>query len=427
MTALNVPSVPEPLPDEDGASLLDELRAVLVKYVVFPSPASADAVTLWVAATHAQKAWNCATRLVIKAPEKRCGKSRLLDIIEGTCHNPLMTVNISAAALVRSIGINPPTLLLDEADTVFGKKTGDNHEDLRGIVNAGHQRNRPYIRWDATTRMAENCPTFAMTAVAGIGDMPETIEDRAVIVSMRRRAPHETVEPYRTRRDAPALREIAHRLATWMATIVDQLVDAVPAMPIDDRAADNWEPLIAVADAAGGPWPVLARSAAVAMVNASAEEDTQAGLNTKLLDDIRRTFTTTGSEFIASRQLVEMLHRVEESPWADFNLNTNGLARRLSGFGVKPKPDTTGKVRGYHQASFTDAFSRYLPVKLSEPSEPVRAEDSRASAADGWASSDTPNRQTQPRPSDAVSDKHRGLTVSDGSDTPYADLGTIGA
>ena len=81
---------------------------------MFPSPEAADAVTLWVAATHAVPAWEHATRLVVKSPEKRCGKSRLLDIIEATCHEAMVTVNISPAALVRSIGADPPTLLLDE-------------------------------------------------------------------------------------------------------------------------------------------------------------------------------------------------------------------------------------------------------------------------------------------------------------------------
>ena len=183
---------------------------------ILPSPEATDATALWIAATHAQPAWEHATRLVITAPEKRCGKSRLLDIIEATCHKPLITVNISPAALVRSIGeTDPPTLLLDEADTVFGRKAADNHEDLRGIINAGHQRNRPYIRWDAIARQREHCPTFSMAALAGIGDLPDTIMDRAVIIRMRRRAPGESVEPYRTRRDRPPLDALRGRLASW--------------------------------------------------------------------------------------------------------------------------------------------------------------------------------------------------------------------
>ena len=141
-----------------GAEILGQLHAALAKYVVLPSPEAADAIVLWIAATHAAPAWNCAPRLDVTSPVKRCGKSRLLDIIEATCHDPLITVNISPAALVRSISDDPPTLLLDEADTVFGPKAADNHEDLRGILNAGHSRNRPYIRWDVTSRAAGALP-----------------------------------------------------------------------------------------------------------------------------------------------------------------------------------------------------------------------------------------------------------------------------
>jgi hypothetical protein len=148
--------VPDGL-DLDGGQLLGELHAALTRYVILPSPEAADAVVLWIAATHGQEAWYCAPRLDITSPVKRCGKSRLLDIIEATCHAPLITVNISPAALVRSIGADPPTLLLDEADTVFGPKAADSNEDLRGIINAGHSRNRPYIRWDMLARKTEEC------------------------------------------------------------------------------------------------------------------------------------------------------------------------------------------------------------------------------------------------------------------------------
>lgn len=133
-----------------GAELLDAVRAALTKYVVLPSPQAADAVTLWIAATHAQPAWAHAPRLVIRGPEKRCGKSRLLDIVEATCHRPLITVNASPAAVYRSITDDPPTMLVDEADTIFGPKS-DSNEGLCGLLNAGHQRTG--LRC-ATTRQA---------------------------------------------------------------------------------------------------------------------------------------------------------------------------------------------------------------------------------------------------------------------------------
>ena len=81
-----------------GNELLDAVHAALIRYVVLPSPAATDAVVLWIAATHAQPAWAHAPRLVIRAPERRCGKSRLLDVVEATSHDPLITVNASPAA-----------------------------------------------------------------------------------------------------------------------------------------------------------------------------------------------------------------------------------------------------------------------------------------------------------------------------------------
>ncbi|GAA2134553.1 DUF3631 domain-containing protein [Actinomadura napierensis] len=348
----------------NGAALLNELRAALCRYVILPSPETADAVVLWIAATHAQPSWETATRLVISAPEKRCGKSRLLDVIEATCHNPLIAVNISPAALVRSIGPNPPTLLLDEADTVFGPKAAD-HEDLRGILNAGHQRNRPYIRWDAAARAPEHCHTFAMASLAGIGQMPDTIADRAVIVGMRRRAPGETVKPYRTRRDAPPLQALRERLATWANQRLDELADAQPEMPVEDRAADNWEPLIAVADAAGGDWPHRARNACIALTQA-ADTDTSAGV--RLLADLRTVFADADHpEGLHGAVILERLHAMEEAPWADWYgqpLNARNLAKLLKPYGVTSTDVKVGGkgLKGYRREHLADAWSRYLPA-----------------------------------------------------------------
>src|SRR5579863_2312204 len=277
-------------PRPDGAPILAQLHATLTRYVILPSNDAAIGVALWIAATHAQPAWAHAPRLVIRAPEKRCGKSRLLDIIEGTCHAPLITVNASPAAVYRAIGADtPPTLLVDEADTLFGGKNADANEDLRGLLNAGHQRNRPAIRWDPATRSLETIPTFAMAALAGIGSMPDTIEDRAVVIRMRRRAPGEHVASYRDRRDRPALSAIASDLAAWLTPCLGELEAAEPAMPLEDRAADTWEPLVAIADLAAGEWPDLARAAAVALTAAWQATASQSD-RIRLLADCRVAF-----------------------------------------------------------------------------------------------------------------------------------------
>jgi hypothetical protein len=355
--------VPAPGP-ADGAELLGQLAAALTRYVVLPSAESADAVTCWIAASHGQQAFEHATRLVIKSPEKRCGKSRLMDVIEATCGQPMITVNISPAALVRSIGDDPPTLLLDEADTVFGRKAGaDQHEDLRGILNAGHQRNRPYVRWDVATRSRENCPTFAMAALAAIGDMPDTIEDRAVIIHMRRRAAGETARPFRQRRDRPALRELGERVGAWVSEHLDELRDAEPAMPLEDREADTWEPLIAIGDLAGGDWPARIRKAAEVLT--AAASDSQASLGVRLLTDLRNVFADEPQ--LASAQIIARLCAMPEAPWSTLAkgapIDQRKLATLLRPYDVRPHtvrigPDTP---RGYEAADLHDAWARYVP------------------------------------------------------------------
>jgi hypothetical protein len=390
--------------DVDGAALLDQVGAALARYVILPSPEALVAVVLWIAATHASPAWNCAPRLVIRAPEKRCGKSRLLDLVEALSHRPLATTNASPSAVYRSIGMapdDPPTLLIDEADAIFGPKAGDN-EDLRGLLNAGHQRGRPTMRYDAGTRTVERIETFALAALAGIGTMPDTIEDRAVVVRMRRRAPGEVVAPYRVRRDRPALADLKTRLNQWVRANLDALTVAEPVMPLEDRAADTWEPLIALADYAGGDWPHLARSAALALL-ADREEAAEVPLKVRLLMDCRAAFA--GAPALPSIALLNRLRADEEAPWADLagtGLTVRRLAAILREYDVCPanrRWEDGTQSKGYARYDFTDAWSRYCPAEdeaqtpLESPSQPSQALP-RRSARDGLTPWDGSNAQT---------------------------------
>ena len=383
----------------DGAAVLAEVHTALTRYVVFPSPEAADAATLYAAATHAMPALEFAARLVIKSPVKRCGKSRLLDVLAQLVHQPLTTADISAAALVRSIPADePPTILLDEADAIFGKalKGDEKAEHLRGILNAGFGRDRPYKRWDITSRSVEDCPTFAMAVIAGIGSMPDTIEDRAIILTLRRKAPAERVAKYRLRRDKPRVIAVGDRLAGWVAPNADALGAIEPDMPagLNDRAEDVWESLIAVADLAGGDWPSRARRAAVKLA-AAAEQEAAESLGQRLLADIRELFDGFTVSFMASRELLTRLTKLDDAPWRDLELTTRGLSDRLRPYGITPRRDVTGSMRGYRLEDFADAFGRYLP---DPPSEPVNTSESGADLherLDGSEASDTSNRQTK--------------------------------
>ncbi|MER5849335.1 DUF3631 domain-containing protein [Streptomyces sp. NPDC002012] len=361
--------VPDPEPTA-GAELLDELRAQIARFVILPSPEALDAVTLWVAATHLQPAWQHAPRLAVVGPAKRCGKSRLLDVLTETVHEPMLTINTTPAAIFRSITEEPPTLLVDEADTIFGTpKQAEKNEEMRGLLNAGHQRNRYVTRVVGNDHTPHRFATFAMAALAGIGDLPDTIMDRAVVVRMRRRAEGERVKPFRSRRDIPALHDLRDRIAAWARPLLEEAGELEPGMPVEDRAADTWEPLVIIADLAAGCWPRLARTACARMVTAEVEAEVERPGGARILADIRRVFADQREpDSLPTEELLHRLRQNAEAPWAEWGrggLSARNLADMLREFSIKP-----GNVRladgtqrkGYTRNDFLEEWRRYCPT-----------------------------------------------------------------
>ncbi|NEA59556.1 DUF3631 domain-containing protein [Streptomyces sp. SID13666] len=370
------PTGPTEVPDApvtEGAALLDELRTAITRYVVMPSQEALNATTLWVAATHLQPAWQHAPRLAVVGPVKRCGKSRLLDVLHDTVHAPFITINSTPAAIFRSITKEPPTLLVDEADTLFGNvKVAEKNEEMRGLLNAGHQRNRPTTRVSGPEHKPTKFLTFAMAALAGIGDLPDTIMDRAVVVRMRRRAVHEKVQPFRSRRDIPVLNDLRDRIAAWTATLAATAAEMEPPLPVDDRAADTWEPLVIVADLAGGHWPATARAACRTMTDHETGQDEENGLKSRILADIRTAFAGFGNPHaLGTADLLCRLRADAEAPWAEYGnggLSPRGLQVLLKDYGINSCTVRfrDGQRKGFYRAQFADAWTRYCP----EPTTP---------------------------------------------------------
>lgn len=359
----------------NGARLLDDVRAQLERFVSFPSEAAAVAVTCWVAHTHILDRFDSTPRLAILSPEPGSGKSRLLEVLAQLTHDPVETVNTSAAYLARRISgaTTPPTVLFDEVDTLFGVRARDAaSEELRGILNSGHRRNGVYNRAAVRGKevVLEEFTTFAAVAMAGLGDIPDTVRARSVIVPMRRRAPGEVVEPYRERQNGSELVAVRVRLATWTKRVSRRIGAPWPVMPdgITDRDADVWEPLLAVADAAGGEWPALARQAALGILNDA--RDRPATLGVRLLADVRRVF---GDEKrLAAVELLGRLLAIEDAPWADLGgrgpIDSRYLGRMFDGYGivrshsVRFDPSAGGTRKGWERHDFSDAWLRYLPT-----------------------------------------------------------------
>ncbi|WP_405979930.1 DUF3631 domain-containing protein [Streptomyces sp. NBC_00158] len=368
-------------PRSQGDQALIDLAAQIQRYVVLPNPEALTAVTLWVAATHLQTVWQHAPRLAVVGPAKRCGKSRLLDVITETVHDPLITVNASAAAIFRSIGeSDPPTLLVDEVDTIFGSaKVAEKNEELRGLLNAGFQKSRYTLRVAGPNHEVVRFHTFAMAALAGIGDLPDTIMDRSVVMRMRRRRNGEKVSEFRAFRDTPALHAVRDRLAAWLRPRGEEAIGLMPvSMPVEDRAADTWEPLVIVADLAGGDWPERARTACRVMTAHEAALDQDNSLHTRILVDIRRVFAACDNPAaLPTRTILAMLNRDEEAPWAD--LGTQGVCPRRLQLLLKPYDINSStrrfpegiQAKGFTRAQFMDAWDRYCPPEA--PPEPSGA------------------------------------------------------
>lgn len=379
---------------EKGRHVLDRVETFYRRFVILPSEHAYVAVTLWAAHTHALDDFDTTPRLAALSPEPGSGKTRLQEVTETLVPQPMATFNVSAAVLYRSMSEREdgtqrrPTILLDEADTIFGPRASKDHEDLRGFVNSGYRRGATAQRcaMHGKTVVIEEFPSFAAVCIAGLDDLPDTIMTRSIVIRMQRRAPHETVEPYRRRLVEPQGHLLRDDLTEWLNTV--NLDGYFPEMPpgVEDRDADCWEPLIAIADKAGGDWPQRAREAAVHFVSAGKDNSSQS-LNVRLLGDLRTVFDTIGDDHIPTATLLEHLTSMEESPWADLRgkpLDSRGLSRRLAKYQVKPvqlRVDDKN-LRGYRREDLHDVWLRYLG-ESAVPSPPQVPATSATSATDG--------------------------------------------
>ena len=350
----------EPWPKQiDGSLLLDEIAALLRRFVVLPT-AEIQAVTLWVVHTYAVEATSICPILVINSPEKRCGKTLLLELLFNLVFRPLPASNITASSLFRAIERYKPTVLLDEVDTFLG-----DNDELRGILNSGYRRSSAYvIRTVGDDFEPVIFGTFGPKAIAQIGTPPDTILDRSVLVNMRRKMSDEKTERLRYDRVSEDLLPLRRKAVRWTKDNLKRLTDCEPQVPdeLNDRARDSWRPLLAIAESTGSRWAGYGRACAVKL----SEGKSEISKRTLLLSDIRDIFRQTRVSRMASTEICSKLIGIEEHPWPELRdgkpITACQLARLLEPLCIRPrqmKMDMTN-IRGYELDDFTDSFARYL-------------------------------------------------------------------
>lgn len=375
--------IDEPWPDPvDGAALLDELVATIERHAILPEHAPV-AIALWILHAHAIDAATHSPILCLMSPEKRCGKTTVAKIVKGLAPRGFHSSNTTEAALFRMVEDDKPTLIIDEADTFLRDNPA-----LRGILNAGHDRESAVVpRANSETGKVETFSAWAPKVIALINKLPDTLEDRSIVIPLERKKPHQKVD----RLPSPIVsgfRDLRRRAARWTEDNIDRLRGANPPIPerLDDRASDNWRSLFAIADSISSEWGKKARVAALGLQR---EDDAEDSIGVQLLRDIRELFMIEGADRITPARLLSGLLNpafFPESPWGTLRggreIDLNWLGRnKLPSFKIYSKK--SGGVRWYHKAAFEKAWDAYLEpykadVEGEDPSEATYVEPHKA-------------------------------------------------
>ncbi len=349
-----------------AAVLLDEVSSLISRFVVL-TPAQADTCALFVLHTHTFAAARFTPYLHITSAQPRSGKSLLLRVLRAVVAKPWLTGRVSAAALVRKIDEQRPTLLLDEVDTVFSIRT-EYSETLRGVLNSGFEAAGAYTACDklAKSWKAHDFRVFSPKVIAGIGQLEHTLQDRTLPIWLQRARRDETREPFRETRLEAELANLKQRCAEWSLTATDALKslnDPETPVQLNARQGDTCGPLLSIADYARSPWPERSRAALVEICAARRVHDESDVV--QLLYHIRDLLDELKAERIASADLVALLNSREEWPWADYDngrpLTANKLARLLRPLQIGPRDHKFNDqvLKGYRRVDFEDAWLRY--------------------------------------------------------------------
>ena len=346
-----------PLAHKGGEAILQTIINTLNRYIYLPDNMAVP-IACWCLGTYCFDNWLLYPKLLITSPEKRCGKTTLLETLEGLVNSGFIVNSISTSAFFRLIDEYRPTLLIDESDTFL-----KDNEELNGAINAGHKKRTAQIvriQRDGNAFHPRSFSVWTPMAIAGIGNQKDTIHDRSVHVEMQRRLPDFEVIKLPTF-FYEETKQLRQQGLQWGMDNGNLPMVEIPNFG-NDRAQDNWQPLARVAKACNRLDELLS-AYKHAMFTTEAPEN--AGVT--LLRDIQAIFTEGGYKKMQSAILVEELIRRDESPWATWRhgqpMTPNSLSRLLKPFKIQSKQLRIGSKnhRGFEAKQFENAFNRYIP------------------------------------------------------------------
>lgn len=351
-----------PVPEQ----LIGAVECFLKRFCILPDAAYLP-LAIWVMATHSAGQFDCFPYLALLSPAKRCGKTRLLEVLEQLVHLPWRGTTPTPAALYRMMDLGP-TLLLDEVEVFNARNKSESAQAILAILNAGHRRGATIPRCDGPKHTLRHFPVYSPKAFAAIGRLPDTLTDRSIIIVMQRRTPDQKIERFlfsRTVAEAKPVRETIARSALDNEGIFRQAYERLMADDLGflgDRDADLWIPIFAVCSVVAPERMAELRRCAEQLCSAKADADADDSLPLRLLTDIRAVWPQ-GQERCATQTLIDDLKTIEESPWRDNELSSRKLARMLRPFGVEPRVmrvNDSIRSRGYEHRELASAIARYV-------------------------------------------------------------------
>ena len=358
-------------------ALLGEIKTWLGRFVSLRDDHQALTLALYVLHTYCLQAAGVTPYLIVLSPERRCGKTLLLEVLEELCRYGRVVSSISEAALFQMISVDlakRPTLLIDEVDAIFGRPS-EQTEGLRGVINSGNRMSGRVARGgkDGTPK---EYSTFACKVLAGInaGTLPDTVQDRSIAVMLERKHGNVRLERHTVHRLDADYRKLRKRFDDWARANVETLTNAEPELPdeLSDRAKDGWEPLFAISDLAGPAKGAKAREAALVLRDDFGEASESRG--ERLLADMRDVMA--GKDFISTGDLLLYLNHLDERTWHLMNrqqgIEAHNVAKLLRPYGIKPEKRRigAGTARGYVAYDLEEAWSRYVGLACAESAVP---------------------------------------------------------
>ena len=362
--------------DESNSNLthpLERVETFIRRFIVLPDESDYTLVVLWIAHTYFTHLIKTTPRLAIISPEYGCGKSRVLEVLESLSFKGEKLDYFSRSYLMRTVDSvrlefgKSPTLLIDELDSVWGRK-GDEGEAVRAFTNSGYRDSGFYgiTEGEGKNRKPTKFRTFAPMVLAGKGEIiPESVVTRGLTIRLQKRRADQSIEDFLGRIDVTSeAEELRELLSKWADSAAGSL-NFDPELPVRDRDREVWSPLFMMAELADESW--FKRVELTLFRHLAVSKDDSVPRERQLLTDIRKIWIP-GEDKLRSAHLLTALVSIPESEWSTVifgkPITEKYLAKKLKTYGITPQNLRFGDntYKGYRWFEIEKACKIYLPL-----------------------------------------------------------------